>query len=196
MKTRILLLAISMMFAVALQAQTYDQLWKRVQQMEQKDLPKSVIAEAQAIYQKAKAEQNVPQMMKAYLTMMVYRKSISPDSLAVDVKGLEEWAASPQTEVQDRAVLYSILGEEVDDFDMSNEYLRLSLKDSLKLVDYPAEKLVPMVTTGETSRLYFDDNLYEDYDDYSDTPWYDLKSKINRNDYEKYINISNKDIID
>ena len=55
MKIRILLLAISMMFAVALQAQTYDQLWKRVQQMEQKDLPKSVIAEAQAIYQKAKA---------------------------------------------------------------------------------------------------------------------------------------------
>ena len=103
----------------------------------------------------------MPQMMKAYLTMMVYRKSISPDSLAVDVKGLEEWAASPQTEVQDRAVLYSILGGEVDDFDMSNEYLRLSLKDSLKLVDYPAEKLVPMVKTGETSRLYFDNNLYD-----------------------------------
>ena len=50
MKIRILLLAISMMFAVALQAQTYDQLWKRVQQMEQKDLPKSVIAEAKSIY--------------------------------------------------------------------------------------------------------------------------------------------------
>ena len=161
MKTRIFLLALSMMFAVALQAQTYDQLWIRVQQMEQKDLPKSVIVEAQSIYLKAKAEHNVPQMMKAYLTMMVYRKSISPDSLAVDVKGLEEWATSPQTEVQDRAVLYSILGGEVDDFDMSNEYLHLSLKDSLKLVDYPAEKLVPMVKTGETSRLYFDNNLYD-----------------------------------
>ncbi len=161
MKSRIFLLALSMVFAVALQAQTYDQLWIRVQQMEQKDLPKSVIAEAQSIYLKAKAEHNVPQMMKAYLTMMVYRKSISPDSLAVDVKGLEEWATSPQTEVQDRAVLYSILGGEVDDFDMSNEYLHLSLKDSLKLVDYPAEKLVPMVKTGETSRLYFDNNLYD-----------------------------------
>ncbi len=163
MKTRIFLLALSMMFAVALQAQTYDQLWKRVQQMEQKDLPKSVIAEAQAIYQKAKAEHNVPQMMKAYLTMMVYRKSISPDSLAVDVKGLEEWAASPQTELSDRAVLYSILGEikMTDDFEKGSRYLHLSLKDSLKLVDYPAEKLVPMVKTGETSRLYFDNNLYD-----------------------------------
>ena len=161
MKTRIILLALSMMFAVALQAQTYDQLWKRVEQMEKKDLPKSVIVEAQEIYQKAKNERNVPQMMKAYLTMMVYRESISPDSLAVDVKGLEEWAASSLTEVQDRAVLYSILGEEMDDSEKRNEYLHLSLKDSMKLVDYPAEKLEPMVETGETSRLYFDNNLYD-----------------------------------
>ena len=163
MKARIFLLALSMMFAVTLQAQIYDQLWIRVQRMEQKDLPKSVIAEAQAIYQKAKAEQNVPQMMKAYLTMMVYRESISPDSLAVDVKGLEEWAASPQTEVQDKAVIYSILGEInlENDLEKGNRYLHLSLKDSLKLMDYSAEKLVPMVKTGETSRLYFDNNLYD-----------------------------------
>ena len=163
MKTRIFLLALSMMFAVTLQAQTYDQLWKRVQKMEQKDLPKSVIAEAQAIYQKAKAEQNVPQMMKAYLTMMAYRGSISPDSLAVDVKGLEDWAASSKTQTADRAVLYSILGEMKikEDFEKGNEYLHLSLKDRMNLVDYSAEKLVPMVETGETSRLYFANNLYD-----------------------------------
>ena len=86
MKTRIFLLALSMMFAVTLQAQTYDQLWKRVQQMEQKDLPKSVIAEAEKIYAKAKVERDVPQMMKAYLTMMTYRGRISPDSISVDIK--------------------------------------------------------------------------------------------------------------
>ena len=163
MKTRIFLLALSMMFAVALQAQTYNQLWKRVEQMEQKDLPKTVITEAQTIYQKAKAEHNVPQMMKAYLTMMTYRERISPDSLEVDVRGLEEWAASSQTKLTDRAVLYSILGEIMlkDDFEKGNRYIHLSLKDSLKLVDYPVEKLVPMVKTGETSRLYFANNLYD-----------------------------------
>lgn len=163
MKTRIILLVLSMMLAVTMQAQSYDQLWKRVEQMEQKDLPKSVIAEAQEIYQKAKNERDVPQMMKAYLTIMAYRESISPDSLVVDVKGLEEWADSPQTEVPDRAVLYSVLGEITikDDFEKGNGYLHLSLKDSMNLVDYPAEKLVPMVETGETSRLYFDNNLYD-----------------------------------
>ena len=96
-------------------------------------------------------------------TMMAYRGSISPDSLAVDVKGLEDWAASSKTQTADRAVLYSILGEMKikEDFEKGNEYLHLSLKDRMNLVDYSAEKLVPMVETGETSRLYFANNLYD-----------------------------------
>ena len=62
------------------------------------------------IYDKAKAERDVPQMMKAYLTAMQYRTLVTPDSLETDMKGLENWAK--QTEkAEDRAVLYSILGE-------------------------------------------------------------------------------------
>lgn len=163
MKTRIFSLVLMLMFAITMDAQTYSQLWKNVEQMEQKDMPKSVIAEAEKIYAKAKQERNVPQMMKAYLTMMTYRGNITPDSIPVDIKGLEEWAEASSTQVQDRAVLYSILGGICirDDFEKGNRYLHLSLKDSLKLVDYPAEKLVPMVISGETSQLYFDNNLYD-----------------------------------
>ena len=163
MKTRIFLLALSLVLAITLQAQTYDQLWKNVEQMEQKDLPKSVIAEAQRIYDKAKKERNVPQMMKAYLTMMNSRGSITPDSIPVDIEGLEEWAEASSTQVQDKAVLYSILGGICirDDFEKGNRYLHLSLKDSLKLVDYSVEKLVPIVKLGETSQLYFENNLYD-----------------------------------
>ena len=43
-----------LVLAITLQAQTYSQLWKNVEQMEQKDMPKSVIAEAEKIYAKAK----------------------------------------------------------------------------------------------------------------------------------------------
>ena len=124
MKTRIFLLALSLVLAITLQAQTYDQLWKNVEQMKQKDLPKSVIAEAQRIYDKAKKERNVPQMMKAYLTMMNSRGSITPDSIPVDIEGLEEWAEASSTQVQDKAVLYSILGGICirDDFEKGNRY--------------------------------------------------------------------------
>ena len=99
MKTRIFLLTLLWMLAMTLQAQTYPQLWNDVAQAEQKDLPKSVIAKAKEIFAKAKAERNVPQMMKAYLTMMDARGSISPDSLAVDVQGLEAWAQEPDLAV-------------------------------------------------------------------------------------------------
>ena len=155
MKLRIFLLTLCLMLAMTMQAQTYNQLWKNVEQMEKQDLPKSVIAKAGEIYVKAKKERNVPQMMKAYLTMMRWRGNISPDSIPVDVKGLEEWVSQKDTEVQDKAVLYSILGGLCirDDFEKGNRYLQLSLKDSLKLVQYSADMLVPMVKPGETSRL-------------------------------------------
>ena len=85
MKLRIFLLTLCLMLAMTMQAQTYNQLWKNVEQMEKQDLPKSVIAKAGEIYVKAKKERNVPQMMKAYLTMMRWRGNISPDSIPVDV---------------------------------------------------------------------------------------------------------------
>ena len=163
MKTRIWLLVLAWMLAWNMQAQSYDVLWKNVERMEQKDLPASVIAEAQRIYNKAKEERNVPQMMKAYLSMMTWRGNISPDSLAVDIQGLEAWSQEPGLALQDKAVLNSILGGVFirEDFEKGDQYLKLSLKDSLMLVNYPAGKLVPMVKSGETSRLYFDNNLYD-----------------------------------
>ena len=163
MKTRIWLLVLAWMLAWNMQAQSYDVLWKNVEQMEKKDLPKSVIDESRRIYDKAKAERNVPQMMKAYLTMMTWRGNISPDSLTIDIQGLEVWSQEPGLALQDKAVLNSILGGVFirEDFEKGNRYLNLSLKDSLKLVDYPADKLVPMVKSGKTSQQYFDNNLYD-----------------------------------
>ena len=109
MKIRCLFWIVLLIMSVfaPVQAQTYDKMWKELKVLEQKDLPKSVISEAMKIYDKAKAEQNVPQMMKAYLTAMQYRSFLTPDSLNVDLKGLEQWAARTGS-VEDKAVLYSI----------------------------------------------------------------------------------------
>lgn len=149
--------------SLSLQAQSYERKWKKVEELEKKDLPKSVIEEAKTIYLKAEKEKNVPQMMKAFLTMTVYREIVSPDSLQVDIKKLEAWASSPKTSVQERAVLFSILGEMVirKDFEKGDSCLKQSLKDSMALIKYDAGKFVPLVKVGETSRRYFNDNLYE-----------------------------------
>ena len=146
-----------------MQAQSYERLWQRVEQLEKDDLPKSVVEATQNIYQKAEKENNVPQMMKAFLTMSVYREIVSPDSLQVDTHKLKEWASSPGTSIQDRSILYSILGEKIirKDFEQGDSCLKQSLKDSVVLITYDAGKFVPLVKIGETSRRYFDDNLYE-----------------------------------
>lgn len=163
MKIRYLSLIVLLVMSVfaPMQAQTYDNLWKELEVLERKDLPKSVISEAMKIYDKAKAEQNVPQMMKAYLTAMQYRSLLTPDSLKVDMNGLEQWASQTGS-VEDKAVLYSILGEMTmtDSIKKGFDYLQLSLKDKDKLLLVPVEKLRPMVRVGEASKRYFRDNLY------------------------------------
>ncbi len=163
MKIRYLSLIVLLVMSVfaPIQAQTYDNLWKELEVLERKDLPQSVISEAMKIYDKAKAEQNVPQMMKAYLTAMQYRSLLTPDSLKVDMNGLEQWASQTGS-VEDKAILYSILGEMTMSADVKKGlgYLQASLKDKDRLLLVPVEKLRSMVRVGEASKRYFRDNLY------------------------------------
>lgn len=100
-------------------------------------------------------------MMKAYLTAMQYRSLLTPDSLKVDMNGLEQWASQTGS-MEDKAILYSILGEMTMPADVKKGlgYLQASLKDKDRLLLIPVEKLRPMVRVGETSKRYFRDNLY------------------------------------
>ena len=163
MKIRYLSLIVLLVMSVfaPIQAQTYDNLWKELEVLERKDLPQSVISKAMKIYDKAKVEQNVPQMMKAYLTAMQYRSLLTPDSLKVDMNGLEQWASQTGS-VEDKAILYSILGEMAMSADVKKGlgYLQASLKDKDRLLLVPVEKLRSMVRVGEASKRYFRDNLY------------------------------------
>ncbi len=165
MKTRYCSLIAVLMWCLwlPLHAQTYDKMWKTVEEYQnEKDLPKSTLDEAMKIYAKAKAERNVPQMMKAYLTAMQCRQSLTPDSLPTDLAGLLEWAQQSD-EPTERAVLYSILAEYTlpKEVKKGAEYLKLSLEDKDALLKISAGDYRPMVTVGKTSREYFHDNLYD-----------------------------------
>ena len=144
-----------------IQAQSYKKMWKEVEAFEKKDLPKSVLESARAIYQKAKAEQDAPQMMKAYLTMMNTRYQITPDSLETDIEFLKKWAETEKDSV-DAAVLYSILGEIVMQKSPQEamEYLLRSLQPVTELGDCSAESYVPLVENGEASVLFEGNKMY------------------------------------
>ena len=68
MKTRLIYLSLLLLVVISASSQTYNQLWKKVDQLEADDLPLSALDETKRIYNKAKAERHIPQMMKAYLS--------------------------------------------------------------------------------------------------------------------------------
>ena len=162
MKRSVIICLLVLMSGFTVQAQSYETLWKQVEEYNQKGLPQSATDASKKIYAKAEKEGNIPQMMKAYLTAMTFRGEISPDSMTVDMEKLETWAEEEQ-KPEYKAVLYSILGEKTigKNFEKGNEFLKFSLADSLTLQKYSVKKLAPLAQSGETSIRYFKDNLYD-----------------------------------
>lgn len=106
-------------FIPAMQAQTFDQLWKEVEQAQKKSLPQTVIKLTGEIFQKGEKEKNSPQMLKAYMFRMRYREELTPDSLYTSLQGLEQWAQQTDKPV-DRAILHSLLAGIYADYAANN----------------------------------------------------------------------------
>ncbi len=105
----------------AIQAQTFDKLWKEVEQAEKKSLPKTVIKLTDEIYRKGEKEKNSPQMLKAYTWRMKYREMLNPDTLYADLKGLEQWVKQTSQPI-DRAVLHSLIAGIYANYAANNQW--------------------------------------------------------------------------
>lgn len=121
--TMLLLLAV---FGLpALHAQSYDKLWKQVEQAQKKSLPQTVIKLTDEIYRKGEREQNAPQMLKAYICRETYQQGLTPDSLYSSLKYMERWAQSEVNPVN-KAILHSLLACEYADLMKQNRRALLS----------------------------------------------------------------------
>lgn len=149
-------------------AQSYEQMWKQVEALEQKQLPESAIKELQKIYEHAKQEKNMPQMMKAHLTKASLSIDITPDSLDHELSGLKTWVAEEKDPVY-KAILNNLLGYYTLDtgkrdeaaIDAAIAYFRLSLQDKDILSRKSAADYRPMTVSKELSGKYCGDNMYQ-----------------------------------
>lgn len=98
-------------WGICAQAQSYEKLWKQVEQAQKKSLPQTVVNLTGEICQKALAEKNLPQLLKAYLCRAAFQERLTPDSLYTRLNEMEQWAAT-ETNETDRAILHSILASE------------------------------------------------------------------------------------
>lgn len=149
-------------------AQSYQQMWKQVESLEQKQLPKSAIQELQKIYEHAKQEKNLPQMMKAHLTKASLSIDITPDSLESELSGLKAWVEEEKDPVY-KAMLNNLLGYYILDtgkrddvaIDAAITYFRRSLQDKETLSRSSAADYRPMTVSKELSERYCADNMYQ-----------------------------------
>lgn len=168
-------------------AQSYDKLWKQVEEAQQKDLPQTVVGLTDQIFCKARKEKRSPQMFKAWLTGMQFRRAVTPDSFYVDLRGLEEWAQE-STVALDRMILHTLLAELYVDFyqdyrrripaeervgevlrsdprlwsmytlaDTVLSYIRQASEDPQLLLNTSSGRYEPLVVQGESSSVYHHD---------------------------------------
>ena len=116
----------------ALHAQSYDNLWKQLEEAREKSLPQTVIRLADQIWQKAQTEKNAPQMLKAYVCRQACQKRITPDSLYTSLAAMERWAQEEADETN-RAILHSLLARQYADLLSTNR--RTLLNSPSFLVD-------------------------------------------------------------
>ena len=105
----------------AVQAQSFDKLWKEVEQAGKKSLPKTVIKLTDEIYRKGEKEKNSAQMLKAYMWRMKYQEIVTPDSFYVGLTGLEQWAKQTK-QPMDRAILHSLIAGIYADYAANNQW--------------------------------------------------------------------------
>ena len=159
------LMMIGIVLPISVKAQNYDKMWREVETLQKKDLPRSVIEKSENIFSLALAKKNIPQMIKAFMVCSEYKVRLSPDSIQKRKDMLKKWAVSEQ-DVVGKAVLNSIMAMNYaavspSEVDSVISCLQLSLKEKDLLASRSAALYYPVVVTKELSKEYFDDNMYD-----------------------------------
>ena len=103
-------LLLIMVFSVLtnVSAQTYQMLWKQVEEAQKKDLPQTAIRQLKPIREKALKEKSYGNFLRSALLQTKLQTEIAPDSLLSEVQKLENIASTTADKVL-RAVCSVVL---------------------------------------------------------------------------------------
>ena len=146
--------------------QTYQSLWKQVEEAQNKDLPQTAVQHLQKIEKKAQKEHSYGHLLKATLLASQLQAEIAPDSLPPAVSRLEQQERDvkdlPLKAVYD-VVLSKIYQENrqlADDWKAkSQEYAASALAHPEALASVKTDTYEPFVVKGKDSELYGHDLL-------------------------------------
>lgn len=177
MKKILTLLTILFCMNIAsLHAQSYDELWEKVENLENDDKPQSVLEAATVIYKKAKQENCFPQLVRAKMRMVEKECDLDPErflpqELEQLLTELDANSLSAQERAARQGILHCLLGNAyltmmdtaVHDFDQetqedhtrkAKEHFTLALQQMDALALCPNEPYLPLIELHEDGTLY------------------------------------------
>ena len=167
MKYRLfVIVAAILMVPMGLLGQTYQTLWKQVEEAQNKDLPKTALTHLQKIEAKAAKEQAYGQLLKSTLLHARLHAEVAPDSLRPAVSRLEQQEQATK-DVALKAVYDAVLSivyqnnrKLGDDWETkSKDYATKALAHPDALAAQKTDSYVPFVIKGKDSELYEHDLL-------------------------------------
>ena len=168
MKQKLLIMMAAMLLVpMGLFSQTYQELWKQVEQAQEKDLPKTAMEHLQKIEAKAQKAGDYGQLLKATLLTSKLQADVAPDSLQPAVKQLEQECDKTQN-VALKAVYCTILSKvyennsrwlDEDAADKAQGYRQQALQHPEALAQVQTDPYEPFVITGKDSKTYYNNDL-------------------------------------
>ncbi len=153
---------------VPVAAQTYETLWQDVQAAQQKDLPKTVLTAVRHIYDRAQAEGNRVEQMKAMLVLVQQGWTLSPDTARVFIKEFEAMPDAPDSAAVN-ALRHALLGSaytwisagrsDTAAVSAARRHVRQAFQPMETLRRARAKDYLPLFTVEKDSRLFGDDVL-------------------------------------
>ena len=168
MKQKLLIMMAAMLLVpMGIFSQTYQELWKQVEQAQRKDLPKTAMEHLQQIETKAQKAGDYGQLLKATLLTSKLQAEVAPDSLQPAVKRLERETESTK-DLALKAVYCTVLskvyehnsyhlGEDAET--VSQRWRQQALEHPEALAQVKGDTYHPFVIDGKDSKVYYDDDL-------------------------------------
>ena len=157
---KFILLLIVMMLPMWLFGQSYSELWKKANEAEGKDLPKTQYEVLRKIVAKAEKEKAYGQLLKAELNAAQVMSVIAPDSLKPAVERIQQRGEATKDEVLRlvyQMVLYRVISDN-SDLEMQAKRPELTPKLCEQLAQVKESAYEPFVQKGADSH-YFNNDL-------------------------------------
>lgn len=155
-----------MLIPASLFGQSYASLWRQVKEAEKKDLPKTQMGLLGKIVEKAEADEDYGQLLKAGLKRVMVSAEVAPDSLRPAVERLaekEKMSGDAVLKAVYGAVLYRYYTEHPsladDSRKIADEYRARAMADPGLLASVKAEIFEPMVQEGYNAKIFGGDML-------------------------------------